>query len=437
MGAHQTRFQPIFFFADLNRRNSPKPSPWKILKRAYQSFVMKAGRQFLISAFSLIFCGALHGQSLDPLNQWHVVATPGQSIRGMAYKDGTFVAVGFSTNIVVSTNGSDWFKVSSGLTNGGLYAVAEGAGQFVAVGPGDYRGTVLSSSNGLQWTSQFVHTNEEYWAVTYGGGQFVAIGFRNFGPDTGAVALTSVDGLQWERFPLPFQTTPRNIVYGNGVYVAAGALFSLYSTNGRDWLPLNSILAQSIAFGAGQFIATVGNNPQGTYRSSNGVDWTEVSLPPSYPITFYTAGFANGTFVLAGEGYTQGQSQAIPMVTSTNGVEWTLRVFTNAMQQLVIRDMVFVDGSFYVGDQTGGKIWKSGRMAPSAQPLITAARRDGGETSFTFRSIPGFRYTIERTDRLESVVWSPLPGPLFATDERTTVTDPNANEAGFYRIRTE
>jgi hypothetical protein len=408
----------------------------KLLRRATNDFGMKEGWRLLWRILFLVFC--VHLFAADPLDEWQAVASPAQTLRGMAYKDGTFVAAGFSTNIVISTNGSNWFKVDSGLAYGGLLAVAEGAGQFVAAGLNATGGIILTSSNGLQWTPRFAHTNEEYWAVTYGGGQFVAFGFRNHETPTNyyCVALTSSDGMQWERFPLTFVTTPRNIAYGNGVYVATGPEISLYSTNGRDWLPLNSLIVQSVAFGDGEFVATLSNAPHRTHRSSNGVDWTEVSTPASPLITFYTAGYANGTFVLAGEGSPRGQTA---MATSTNGIDWTLRTFANNTNAdgLVIRDMVFVDGCFYVIDQLGGQIWKSGRMAPVTRPYVSNFAREGGVTTVTFRSLPGFRYSIERTDLLDAAAWAPWSGPIFATGENITARDTNSNAIQFYRVRTE
>ncbi len=395
---------------------------------------MKSREHFLMAILCLMLCQTLPAQFPDPLTHWRVVATPGHSIRGMAYKDGMFVAVGYSTNTAVSTNGTNWFQGNYGITNPGLLAVAEGAGQFVAVG----RGLILHSTNGLQWTRRQPEGLDEYWAVTYGGGQFVAVGFiyRPVDLSSTTVALTSPDGIQWQRFVLPFNTTPRNIVYGNGVYVAPGGTLSIMSTNGRDWAPLNSISAQSVAFGGGQFVATVMNTAHGTFRSSNGVDWTEVTLPGSPEINFYTAGYANGTFVLAGQCSCPELTPATPMMTSTNGIHWTLRTFTNGLFPVIIRDMVFVDGELYVGSDQSGRIWKSGRMNPSAAPVITDVTRHDEATTLSFTSLPGFRYTVERANQVETNAWNPWRGPIFATTDQMTVTDFTSNAMQFYRVQT-
>src|SRR5262245_31570179 len=263
---------------------------------------MKAGPQLLMGFLWLLCSVGLYGQLPDPLDDWEVVATPSISLRGLAYKEGRFVAGGATTNIAVSTNGLNWAVVPSSVTNSqaGILAVTEGAGKFVAVGSA---GLILSSPDGLQWTQTRMDWHDEYWAVTYAGGQFVAVGFRWEHNVATAVAVTSADGVQWQTSLQSFSTTPRNIAYGHGLYVAAGAPVSMYSRNGRDWTPLPGVLAQGIAYGAGQFIATTVSGAAGGYRSSNGVDWTEIALPALGPVSqsyygnYFTAAYANGLFI--------------------------------------------------------------------------------------------------------------------------------------------
>src|SRR5262245_8554320 len=209
---------------------------------------MKAGRQFLLGLPLLTCCLTLHGQP-DPFNDWQVIARPPMELRGLAYKDGTFAGVAIGAKIVVSTNGgSDWFLLPIDVPNfHGAMGVTEGAGLFAAVG---WSGNILTSPDGLQWTRRYGGAEtpfEEFWAVTYGGNRFVAVGFQS--TNFGAIAATSTDGIQWEKFRLPIETTPRNVAYGNGLYVAVGSPVSMYSRNGQDWTPLNGVLAQGIAYG--------------------------------------------------------------------------------------------------------------------------------------------------------------------------------------------
>ena len=65
----------------------------------------------------------------------------------------SYVVVGNSGNILTSSNGTSWEKVSSG-TSDSLIAVTYGNNQFVTIGGiSNNSGTILTSSNGTSWTS--------------------------------------------------------------------------------------------------------------------------------------------------------------------------------------------------------------------------------------------------------------------------------------------
>jgi len=318
----------------------------------------------------LAFCVSAQGQIPDPLDQWEIVARPPIEIRGLAYKDGHLVGVGYGTKMIASTNGgADWFLLPITLPNYvGAMAVTEGAGQFVAVG---WRGSIVTSPDGLQWTRQRGDAQtqfEEYWAVTHGGAGFVAVGFESYTNST-AIAATSQDGLHWERHTVPINTTPRNVAYGNGVYVAAGAPVSMVSSNGRDWTAINSLGAQGVAFGGGQFIAT---SQTTGFKSSNGLDWTEFPLPAlAWYQEYYTANYANGTFLAAGFcNSCPNTNRPSLLATSTDGYQWTPRIFGADANIGPIRDIVFAEGHFYLGD-SWQKIWKSGPVPSTANQRKT------------------------------------------------------------------
>ena len=391
----------------------------------------------LAGALALVVCQAAQGQAPNPLTNWQLVASSPQSpLRGIAHLNGRFVAAGISTNILVSTNGSNWFNVSSGLANNGfegILAVDAAAGQFVAVG--GTTGVILSSPDGLQWTRRLSLPGVvEFWAVTHGKGIFVAVGYRNAGP-LSAIAATSPDGIHWETHELPFYTTPRNIAYGNGTFIAAGSPISMRSTNGRDWTTIDSLLAQGIAFGNGRFIATLVTN---AFSSSNGVDWTQFPLPGTGATdqNYYTVGYANGTFITGGYSGANGLLVAIG-----NGVPvslpTTFRTGGTNVSMSVIRDVIFVDGRYYLADQYG-KVWRSGISAPMTRPRITRVARTGTQTSLTISTLAGFRYAIESTDRLDTPSWQPSVPAVFSPDDEIIVTAPDSSESiRFYRARAQ
>lgn len=392
---------------------------------------------WLVAALALVTAFRVQAQTFDPLTNWQAVATSPTGFRGIAHMNGRFVAAGYGTNILVSTNGSNWFNVPGGLANNGfegILAVDAAAGQFVTVGGAT--GHIFSSPDGVQWTRRLTLPGiVELWAVTHGNGIFVAVGYRN-ASQMSAIAATSPDGINWQSHELPFFTTPRNIAYGNGMFVAVGSPISMRSTNGRDWTPINSLLAQGIAFGDGRFVATLSTNG---FSSSDGVNWSQFQLPGTDPGTqnYYTAGFANGTFLAGGHNGASGLLVAIGN-GEPRSLPTSFRSGTTTVRMQVIRDVIFVDGRYYLADQ-GGYVWRSGVVSPVTPPRISRLTRNDAETSVTVATIPGFRYSVETADSVDATQWHPLTAaPVFVESEELRLTDPQTEApARFYRARVE
>jgi len=113
---------------------------------------------------------------------WTNRTGPSITFRDVVYGGGTFVAVGTLGGIATSTNGTDWTDRSTGdrTLNGVTYA----SGTFVAVGSNSVGTVVVSSTNGISWTTETspAETLTSTWnGVTYGGGKFVAVGTASTG----------------------------------------------------------------------------------------------------------------------------------------------------------------------------------------------------------------------------------------------------------------
>jgi hypothetical protein len=137
---------------------------------------------------------------------------------GVAYGNGTFVAVGWFGTILTSPDGVTWTARALG-TSGWLEGVTYGNGLFVAVGYTGtivgYSGTILTSPDGVNWTLQASGTSNLLYGVTYGDGLFVVVG-------SGGAILTSPDGVTWTRQTAVTRNWLYGVTYGNGTFVAVG-----------------------------------------------------------------------------------------------------------------------------------------------------------------------------------------------------------------------
>jgi len=265
-------------------------------------------------------------------------------LSSITYGNNQFVAVG--EGIATSTDGNVWTARPYGY--GGLSAVAYGAGRFVAVGP---RGTVLTSEDGVTWTSRKSATSYDLYAVAYGNGTFVAGGedalltsldgitwalassnifisqiafcSNQFMAWDGANVLTSSDAITWIKHPLANTLGLGGFAYGSNQFVAVGGAGSIFtSPDGSNWSNRTAKTTGSlydVAYGNNQFVA-LGQGPDSSalfVTSPDGRTWTEDSPGTFYRLYLSSIAFGNGTFVAAGPDGT--------IVSSTDGKNWFAR----------------------------------------------------------------------------------------------------------------
>jgi hypothetical protein len=177
-------------------------------------------------------------------------------LTGIAVGGGRMVVVGFSGTAISSVLSTpDWVTGFSGTSNN-LNAVAYGNGVFVAVGLGS---TVLTSPDGLLWTSQNLGSSADLYSVAYGPAGFVAIG--DSGPD--GVIYTSPDGVTWTAEPAPATAVLIRVVYANNTFVAVGASGAIFTSTdgGFTWAshsPVTNATLEGVAYGLNEFV-TVGS----------------------------------------------------------------------------------------------------------------------------------------------------------------------------------
>jgi hypothetical protein len=213
-------------------------------------------------------------------------------LRGIAFGNGTFVAVGDRGTIVTSTDGSSWALQSAG-TNSPFYSVAYGKELFLANTPTE----MFSSRDGTNWV--VASSRSSFGSkMRFGNGLFLM-----FSPDEQGL-LTSSNGVDWaQNLSVTFNID--DLVFAQEKWVAVGGFygggsFSFTSSDGLNWVTNgpNREYFREITFGAGKFVA-VGDNIQ---TSEDGINWTNRSQLRSLNVQAFAYGM--GRFVAVGSGST-------------------------------------------------------------------------------------------------------------------------------------
>ncbi len=279
---------------------------------------------FIIICWAIIHVPVLGHAS--PLDVWYLRASgTTNSLYGITYGAGLFVAVGDNGVILTSPDGVTWTARASGITYP-LRGVAFGNSAYVAVG---MSGNILTSPDGILWTARNSLITDNIYGIAYGNGIFVAVGGQA-NPVTGAFSrtiLTSPDGITWT-IRLSDQTVsvvPAGVIYGNTTFVTVGQGGTvLYSTNGVSWTPGNTGVAsdlKGITYGNGDFV-TVGAR---ILSSQAGASWSDVTPGLTFS---YLSGvtFNNGNFIAVGLNSAVLGNTKAKIFSSPDGLTWTERI---------------------------------------------------------------------------------------------------------------
>jgi len=241
----------------------------------------------------------------------------------VAYGNGTYVAVsgGDSSVAATSTDGINWTQQALPYT--GSWRVVFGGGVFVAVNwnSTNTNNSVITSTNGSSWTQRTVQNESAWYDIAYNGTVFCAVS------SSANRAMTSPDGATWTTRSIGSESWSA-VSYGNGLFVAVPGLNSqarpwfATSTDGATWTSRNigsSQVWRSVVYGDGLWVAIAENTT--TYATStNGTDWTIRTTLPSAS-NWQSVAYGNGQFVLFSF-YTL-NGGGTPVAVSSDGINWT------------------------------------------------------------------------------------------------------------------
>jgi hypothetical protein len=140
------------------------------------------------------------------------------------YADGKFVAVGALGTIITSSNGLDWTKIPSNTTQE-LHEILHADGKWWAVGAGGQ--LLISSDNAATITARTINPSYELVSIAHGNGNFVAV-------PRGLELIISTNGTNWTMVGTNNFGGHRAVTYGDGKFVTVG-FANATSTNAIDW----------------------------------------------------------------------------------------------------------------------------------------------------------------------------------------------------------
>ena len=259
--------------------------------------------------------GTINMSVNDAAKAW-VTMSQQYALHDVIWKNGMFIGVGDNGTIVTSTNGAQWTSRASG-TNSTLHSVCWIGNKYIAVGNNS---TILSSADGISWAYRYlIDPNVNLYSVASNTNEVVAVGW-NMATNSTQI-MVSMDGMSWtvnESFKIPNAELTSIAVSGtNGLYAAVGKkngypliLVSIDGVEWHDWSPMQVSQASpaDIVYSGNRWVLT-GYGVTGYSYSGN--SWT-MNYNPGFSAPGVT--WSTNKFVaVALDG----------IYTSPDGVTWT------------------------------------------------------------------------------------------------------------------
>jgi len=330
-----------------------------------------------------------------------------ERIDAIAWGNNMFVAgsSGYNGKIVYSPDGVNWTAVTNRTFPDSIDGIVFGGGKFIAV---DSQSQTATSTDGITWTAGSKVSNSSFHleGTAYGNGMFVVVGQQ------GKIAYSS-DGVTWTPVTdSKFDTSIIHaIAYGGNKFVAVSGypgIIAYSSDNGVTWTatedrPFGTDGSNAIAYGNGKFVA--GGDYGKMAYSSDGVNWTAVTNSTFGDQHIYAITYANNKFVAAG---TTGK-----IATSTDGVTWTA-VTTNVLDYELIYNgntyktkysifaIAYGNGKFVVGCEKGKIAYSTDGGTGGNTPQTATYTGTSGGTAYTLKITENTaRYAAQNGDAYE------------------------------------
>jgi hypothetical protein len=366
--------------------------------------------------------------SCGSTNGWNAYTVADNTWRAVTYGEGKFVAVasGSANRVMTSPDGISWTSHAAAEDNS-WYSVAYGNGTFVAVAQdGTHR--VMTSPDGVTWAAQTAAEANQWRAVTFGNGLFVAVSV-----DGANRIMTSPDGVTWTPVAAPENNAWRAITYGGGQFVAVstnGTNQVMTSADGVTWNAYAAAAANSwfsVTYGNGKYVAVSYDGTQQVMTSPDGQNWTMQTQAET--TTWRAITYGNGLFVALADSGTN------LIMTSPDGVNWSGKAAPDSSTWIGV---TFGAGTFVGVANTGtNRIMTTG--CTGIYPYIKNMASAGADSTVTSLNVP-YPAGIAAGDLLVAISsgdiwgWSP-PAGWYQLSESYNLASSTTAEV-FYKTAT-
>ncbi len=198
--------------------------------------------------------------------EWSITGRFTSFASSAAYHDGVWVTAGGNGERFRSEDEAASWQSTGAFVDGHFRDITSGPSGFVVVGhryDGSNEGMIAISQDGADWEMPEVGGAALY-AVTYAADRYVAVGAA------GRVS-TSLDAVQWHTQSLG-NVDLSDVAFGNGVFIAVGGGQGYYSSDALSFQTTPGYAPDHLVFGDGLFVG-VGDSRR--FVSSDGLDWGE------------------------------------------------------------------------------------------------------------------------------------------------------------------
>ncbi|MGC4955538.1 WD40/YVTN/BNR-like repeat-containing protein [Actinomadura citrea] len=199
-------------------------------------------------------------------------------------------------------------------------SLAAGPGLSVAVGSTNGNAAIWTAPDGRAWKrAGFPATAGLLSDTVHGGRGWLAVG-RVSGTAPGPLALTSQDGLTWQKPEFPAGPPPVAAAAGPSGYVAVGTGVAWRSADLRTWSRAGLDGAPADVTATSRAYAAVGGRGKvpAAWTSPDGLTWTAAKLPPGLTAPLTQVAAKGDTLVAIAGG-------AAALVSTDAGATWTRR----------------------------------------------------------------------------------------------------------------